>query len=125
MTWIQKRGSKYGAKKTVTGGRQYDSKKEAGVAQQLELRRLAGEIQEVRPQVTLQLFSYGQKLWRYRTDFVVKVKVGEYQIVEAKGFETMDFKRTWRALECCIDDPIFRSYNGFTMDDDLQMVLIK
>lgn len=117
--------NKYGAKKTVTGGRKYDSRFEAGVAQQLELRRLAGEIMEVRPQVTLTLFSYGEKLCNYRIDFVVKVSEGEYELIEAKGMELGEFRLKWRALEICKDTDTFKHHNGFNLYDELEMVLVK
>lgn len=124
MTYFSKRGSKYGAKKTVTGGRKYDSKFEAGVAKDLELRRLAGQVKEVRPQVTLKLMSYGHKVCGYRIDFVVKVEDGVYELIEAKGFATPDWKLKWRILELCVNEADFRDANGFDMDDELKLVLI-
>lgn len=124
MIWYQKRGSKYGAKKTVTGGRQYDSKKEAGYAQTLEARRLAGELTEVRPQVTLRLFCYGVRVCNYRMDFVTTTTDGVIELTEVKGFPTPEWKLKWKILEACKDTEDFRAANGWTMDDDIQMVLI-
>lgn len=124
MTWIQKRGSKFGAKKTVTGGRQYDSKKEAGYSQQLELLKKAKEVKEWKPQVTLQLFAYGRKIARYRTDFQVTKRDGTIEFHEVKGFRTTDFNLKWALLEANLNEKDFRDYNGFKMSDDLQMVLI-
>jgi len=124
MTWTQKRGSKYGAKKTVTGGRQYDSKKEAGYSQTLRLRLLAGEIKEMRPQVTLRLFCYGVRVCNYRMDFVVVAKDGTIELHEVKGFATDVWKLKWKILEACKDTAEFRQANGYGMDDDIQMVLI-
>lgn len=125
MGWTQKRGSKFGAKKTVTGGRQYDSKKEAAYSQELELMRLAKQVLEVRPQVTLQLFAYGRKICQYRMDFVVKTADKCFRFDEVKGFETDVWRIKWKLLEANIDQPDFRSYNGFSEDDDLSMLLIK
>lgn len=125
MTWTQKRGSKFGAKRTVTGGRQYDSKKEAGYAQTLELLRLAKEVIEVRPQVSLQLFAYGRKVCVYRMDFVVKTADKCFRFDEVKGFETPLWGLKWKLLEANIDQPDFRNYNGFDADDDLSMLLVK
>jgi len=124
MTWTQRRGSKYGAKKTVTGGRQYDSKKEAGYSQTLRLRLIAGEIKEVRPQVTLRLFCYGVRVCNYRMDFVVVTKDGTIELHEVKGFATDVWKLKWKILEACKDTEDFRRANGYAMDDDIQMVLI-
>lgn len=124
MSYTQFRGSKYGARKTVTGGRQYDSKKEAGYAQRLELLKKAKEIREWRPQVTLQLFAYGKKIARYRTDFEVITKDGSIEFHETKGFRTEGFNLKWALLEACKDTEDFRLYNGYTMNADLKMVLI-
>lgn len=124
MTY-RKKFNKYGAKKTTFGGRKYDSKFEARGAQELELRRLAGEIEDVRPQVTLHLFSYGQKLCTYRIDFVVKVKEGQYELIEYKGLELGAFPIKWRALEICKDQADFRIANGFGPMDELEMVMVK
>ena len=55
MTWYEKRGNKFGAKRTDYGGRMYDSKKEAGRAYELDMIQRAGQIKAVIPQVTLQL----------------------------------------------------------------------
>lgn len=125
MTWMQKRGSKYGAKRTVTGGRQYDSKMEAGYAQRLELLRLAGEVLEVRPQVTLHLYANGRKVCAYRMDFVVTTAPGCYRFDEVKGFETPLWSLKWKLLEANLDEPIFREKNGFLPSDDLSMLLVK
>lgn len=95
----QRWGNKYGAKKTEFNGYKYDSKYEAGVAQELELRKAAGEIKDFENQ-------YMTETWAYRADgtqaFKVKHKVdfrihhhdGSYELLEAKGVETPDYK--WR-----------------------------
>lgn len=124
MAWQQHRGSKFGAKKTVTGGRQYDSKKEAGYAQLLQAKLLAEQIKAWTPQVTLQLFAYGKKICRYRTDFKVITLDGSIEFHETKGFRTADFNIKWALLEANLDQQDFRAYHGFSMDDDLRMVLI-
>lgn len=125
MTWIQTRRSKFGAKKTVTGGRQYDSKKEAGHAQDLQLQLLAKHVLEVRPQVTLQLFAYGRKVCQYRMDFIVKTAPKCFRLDEVKGFETPLWGLKWKLLEANLDHPDFRKYNGFKSGDELIMNLVK
>ena len=54
----QNRGNKYKAKRQTFGGRSYHSKKEAAYAEQLELRKLAGEIKHIKPQHKLPPVSY-------------------------------------------------------------------
>lgn len=125
MGWTQIRGSKFGAKRTVTGGRQYDSKKEAGYSQRLTLLKQTGWITDWTPQVTLQLFSYGKKICRYRMDFVVTKTDGTIEFHEVKGFATPVWELKWKLLEACINTKDFRDYNKYSMDADLQMILIK
>lgn len=125
MTWHKRYGSKFGAKKTVANGRQYDSKKEAGYAEQLELMRKAKQVLEVRPQVSLQLFAYGQKMCIYRMDFVVKLAPKCFRFDEVKGMEMPLWALKWKLLEANLNEPDFRKYNGFAPDDELTMLLIK
>ena len=125
MTWTLKRRSKFGAKKTVTGGRKYDSKKEAGHAEDLAWLLKSGDVMEVRPQVTLQLFAYGRKVCKYRMDFVVKTAPKCFRMDEVKGFETDTWRIKWRLLEANLDQADFRAANGFAPDDELTMQLVK
>lgn len=125
MTWTLQRRSKFGAKKTVTGGRKYDSKLEAGHAQDLQWLLKAKQVLEVRPQVTLQLFAYGRKVCRYRMDFVIKTGPKCYRFDEVKGFETDTWRLKWALLEANIDHPDFRKYNGFKPGDEITMNLVK
>ena len=95
----QRYGNKYGAKKTEYNGRKYDSKYEAGVAQELDLRLKAGELLEVEPQYKADVWCYredGTKAFKvsHKIDFRVKHKDGSYELIEAKGVETSDYK--WR-----------------------------
>lgn len=104
MTYLQRRGNKYGAKRTIFNGRQYDSKYEAGVAQELDLRLKAGEIQAVEPQFTVEMPIYredGVKAFsvKHKIDFRVTKNDGSYELIEAKGFETSDYKWRRKLLE--------------------------
>lgn len=99
MTYIQRYGNKYGAKKTEYGGRKYDSKYEAGVAAELDLRLKAGEIKEIEPQYKLEMWCYredGEPAFKvnHKVDFRVTNKDGSYELIEAKGVETTDY--LWR-----------------------------
>lgn len=86
------RRTKYGAKKTVTGGRKYDSKMEATYAQQLELRKLAKDIADYVPQFRVGIYI-GGSLWRkWKVDFKVIMNDGSEELHEVKGFETSDYQ---------------------------------
>jgi hypothetical protein len=97
--YSQRWGNKYGARKTEFNGRKYDSKFEAGVAQELQLRLKAGEITEIEPQYKIEVWCYredGTAAFKvsHKIDFRVKNKDGSYTLIEAKGLETEDYK--WR-----------------------------
>lgn len=105
MVWTQRYGgNKYGAKKTVYNNRKYDSRFEASVAQELDLRLKAGEIKRVEPQVTIPLVVNGRKVASYRADFVVTHLDGSKEVVEAKGMETFLFRLKWAILEATRSD---------------------
>ena len=96
--------NKYGAKKTVYNGRRYDSKLEARVAQQLDLRMKSGEFTLVEPQFRINLYCYlptGEKLnlWDYICDFRCTKPDGSYLLVEAKGMRTGRFRDNLRLLD--------------------------
>ena len=100
----QRYGNKYGAKRTEFDGRKYDSKFEAGVAQELDLRLKAGEIRAVEPQFKVEIWVYredGHKALKvsHKIDFRVANNDGSYELIEAKGVETDDYKWRRRLLE--------------------------
>lgn len=104
MVYIQRYGSKYGAKKTVYNGRRYDSKLEARVAQDLDLRKVSGEFVDIVPQYRIPLYVYlpdGSKadLFTYICDFRCERPDGTYLLVEAKGMETSTFRVKKRILD--------------------------
>jgi len=97
--WTQRRGSKYGASRTVYGGLKYDSKKEAGYAQELELRKKAGEITEIVPQFKISLDVNNYHISNYYVDFMVVLSDGSRELHEVKGFATMYWKMKWKLTE--------------------------
>lgn len=105
MVYLVKYGTnKYGNKKTVYNGRRYDSKLEARVAQELDLRMRAGEFTEIVPQFRIKLYVYlpdGSKadLFTYICDFLCQRKDGSYLLVEAKGMETSVYRVKKRILD--------------------------
>lgn len=86
------RKSKFGNKFEKAGGKIYDSKKEARYSEQLELRRLAGEIKEIHPQYCLKLTVNGIHVANYYVDFKIVLKNGKEEFHEVKGFSTPEFR---------------------------------
>lgn len=91
--------NKYGAKRTEFNGKQYDSKYEATVAEELDLRLKAKDILEVIPQYKIECYAYrkdGSKafLVKHKVDFRIQLKDHSYELVEAKGQITTDY--VWR-----------------------------
>lgn len=92
-------GNKYGAKKTEFNGRHYDSRFEAGVAQELELRKKAGDILDYDNQFTTETWCYradGTPAFKvkHKVDFRVHNTDGSFELIEAKGVDTVDWR--WR-----------------------------
>jgi len=100
----QRYGNKFGAKKTFFKDRRYDSKKEAGVAQELELLKKAGEIKEIIPQFKLDLKVYGKHICNYYVDFKVINKDGSIEYIEVKGLEMPLWKMKWRLAEVILNE---------------------
>lgn len=97
--YTQRWGNKYGAKKTEFNGKKYDSKFEASVAQDLDLRLKAKDIAAVEPQYKVEMWCYrenGLPAFKvsHKVDFRVTNNDGSYTLIEAKGVETSDYK--WR-----------------------------
>lgn len=104
--WAEKGGSnKYGAKRTeARDGRKRDSKYEAGVADELYLRKKAGDILDYDSQFKVELWIYredGHKAFKvsHKIDFRIHNNDGSYELLEAKGVETSDWKWRRRLLE--------------------------
>jgi hypothetical protein len=102
--YYQRRLGKYNASKTTFNGRRYDSKLEARVAQELDLRKKAGEFVEVEPQFRIKLYVYlpdGKRadLFTYVCDFKCTRSDGSFLLVEAKGVETDLFRVKKRILD--------------------------
>lgn len=104
MTYIQKSGSKYHAKRTDYEGMVFHSKLEAAYAQELDLRIKAKDITRWERQVRLDLKVNGQKICSYYIDFVIIHNDGSKEYVECKGFETEVWRIKWKILEAIFDD---------------------
>jgi len=91
--------NKYGAVKQTFNGRSYHSKGEAAFAQQLELRKLAGEVVHIKPQHKLPLYVNGKLITSYYIDFKVELSDGSFELIEYKGFPTPLWLVKWRLTE--------------------------
>ena len=97
--------NKYGNQYAYHGGKRYDSKFEASVAQDLELMQKAGEIQGFDTQYKVDIYAYDVdgvqvKLCSHKVDFRIHHNDGTYELLEAKGRETQDYK--WRRM--CLEN---------------------
>lgn len=98
LTSSAKRKNKYGAIKTVANdGQKRDSKFEASVADELLMRKQAGDILDYDSQYKVVLNIYDEdgmvaftKNWK--VDFRVHEKDGSFTLLEAKGMEGDDYK---------------------------------
>ena len=103
MTRLE-RYKKYSNTKTEYNGRKYDSKFEASVAQELDLRLKANEIKDWEPQYKVEMWAYnchGDRVFKktHRVDFRVHELDGSFTLLEAKGFETQDYRDRRKWLE--------------------------
>lgn len=105
--WYQKRGNKFGNKKTTFQGLTYDSGKEAQYAQTLELLKRAKQIKDYQRQIKFSLDWGGEKrkhICNYIADFVVTLPNGNKEIHEVKGFATEIFRLKWKMVEAQYGD---------------------
>lgn len=98
------KANKYGAKRTEFDGYKYDSKFEAGVAADLTLRKRAKDIKDFDKQYKVEMWAYdenGNKAMKvtHKVDFRIHHNDGSYELLEAKGVETADYKMRRKWLE--------------------------
>lgn len=104
MTYYQKSGNKYHAKSTEYEGVVYHSKLEAAYAQELDLRKRAGDIKDWERQVKLQLTVNGKHITNYYIDFLIHHNDGSREFVEVKGMPTSEWRLKWSLFEALFDD---------------------
>lgn len=101
---IGKLSNKYHAVKTEFNGKIYDSKFEGSVAAELELMKRAGEIKDYETQYRIECWAHradGTQAFkvRHKVDFRLHLNDGSYELLEAKGRETDDYKWRLKFLE--------------------------
>lgn len=97
-------GNKYRAKRQEFNGVSYHSKKEAGYAHELALRKASGDIRGWERQVKISLDVSGKHITNYIIDFVIEHNDGRREYVEVKGFETPEWRMKWRLFEALYGD---------------------
>lgn len=104
MTTFRSSYKKYNNKKTFYNDFKYDSKFEAGVAMELDIRLRAGEIKGWENQYKVECVPYdahGKAVLKckvsHKVDFRLHLLDDCYELLEAKGFETADYRmrRKW------------------------------
>lgn len=92
---------KYRALRTEYNGYFYDSKFEAQTAMSLDWRLRAKEIKAWERQYPIEIRSpaTGELIVRHKVDFRVHHNDGSYELIEAKGFETRDWKLIRKLIE--------------------------
>lgn len=102
---VQGGNNKYGAKRTeARDGIKRDSKYEATVADELLLRKELKDILDYDSQYKIECWAYRKDgsrafLVKHKVDFRIHHKDGSYELVEAKGAVTEDYKWRRRFLE--------------------------
>lgn len=97
--------NKYGAKKTkAKDGMVRDSKYEASVADELLLRKQAGDIKDYDTQYKVVCEAYDKNgklafVEKHKVDFRIHHNDGSFELYEAKGVETENYKFKRRCLE--------------------------
>lgn len=97
-------GSKYGNSKTEYNGYKYDSKFEARIAQELDLRMKAKEFVEIIPQFRIKLYCYlpdgsTVDIFTYICDFRCERPDSTFLLVEAKGMVTETYRTKRKLLD--------------------------
>lgn len=107
MTGLAGRGrwtkSKYGNTRVEIDGVSFDSKGEAAYWQQLKLRERAGEISDLKRQVTFRLDVNGQHVCRYIADYC-HTEGGRLVVTDFKSPASMtaDFKLKKKLMLACL-----------------------
>lgn len=93
-----KKQSKYNSRRTWVDGICFDSQKEAEFYQELKLRHEAGDILGFcrQPEFILQEGNAENRAITYSADFIVFNLDGTFRIIDVKGFENQQWKRTYK-----------------------------
>lgn len=97
---LKQKKPKYGNKKVIVDGTEFDSKREANRYQELRLLLRAGMIANLRRQVIYPLHVNGTLVCRYKADFVyLDLALGREIAEDAKGFRTKEYRLKAKLFE--------------------------
>lgn len=85
---LENKQSKYRNVRTAVGNEVYDSRREARDHQDLKLLEKAGEISDIKRQVSFDLEVNGELICRYKADFTYLEK-GKLVVRDTKGVRTV------------------------------------
>lgn len=102
--WRKSKRLKMGNSPTVYDGVRYQSKFEAQVAQDLDLRLKAKDIASWERQVKISLDVNGYHITNYYIDFVVTHNDGSLEYIEVKGYATEVWRLKWKLFEAQYSD---------------------
>lgn len=93
-----KRRAKYNNRKTWVDGICFDSKKEADYYYCLKLLEIAGEIAgfSLQPKFVLTEGNEEHRTITYKADFIIFNLDGTFEIIDVKGYESEQWKRTYK-----------------------------
>lgn len=88
--------SKYGNKKTKVDGVTFDSKKESEYYSELKMRLMGNDIKGFcrQPQFILVEGNAAERAITYKADFIIFHNDESFEVVDVKGYETQQWKRT-------------------------------
>ena len=99
--------NKYGAIKSTYNGIVYHSKREAAYAQELTLRKKAGDIKDWKRQIPFVLTVKGKKICTYIIDFAVQKADATWEYIEIKSEATAKepyFRLKWKLFRALYPD---------------------
>lgn len=96
--------NKYRSKRQTYNGYSYDSKLEAGYAEQLDWMVKSGEVSNWERQHKISLDINGIHICNYYIDFKVYFTDGRIEFHEVKGFETDLWKMKWKLTKALFPD---------------------
>lgn len=112
MEWLERQGiktarekpkkrPKYNNKKTWIDGICFDSKKEAEYYSILKTLQVAGEIKGFcrQPEFILVEGNAEERAITYKADFIVFHNDGRIEIIDVKGYESDQWKRTYKQFK--------------------------
>jgi hypothetical protein len=95
-----RRTHKYNARRTLYNGVWYDSKLEAKLAADIELLIISGMAKGVERQKAFTLHGLNRgSICTHYVDFLIEFKDGHYEVWEAKGYPTPEWKLKKKLFE--------------------------